>query len=81
MAEEWLRFCSLTFQVNSLNSTHAGGRMIFDFITYGLLASIFVVNTLRMFVDKPKKALQMAPLSWQRLLGRGPKSNDNASEL
>jgi hypothetical protein len=59
----------------------SGGRMIFDFITYGLLASIFVVNTLRMFVEKPKKALQMAPLSWQRLLGRGHKSDDNASEL
>jgi len=55
--------------------------MIFDFITYGLLASIFVVNTLRIFVDKPKKALQMAPLSWQRLLGRGHKSDDDASEL
>ena len=44
--------------------------MIFDLITYGLLASIFVVNTLRMFYEKPKNALQSTPLPWQRLLGR-----------
>ena len=31
--------------------------MIFDLLTYAILASIFVINTLRMFVDKPKNAL------------------------
>ena len=44
--------------------------MIFDLITYVLLASIFVVNTLRMFFEKPKNAMQPALLPWQRLLGR-----------
>ena len=44
--------------------------MIFDLITYTLLGSIFVVNTLRMFFEKPKNVLQSAPLPWQRLLGR-----------
>jgi hypothetical protein len=49
--------------------------MMFDLITYGLLASIFIVNTLRMFIDKPKNTLQAAPLSWQRLLRRRQKSD------
>jgi len=47
--------------------------MIFDLITYGLLASIFIVNTLRMFVEKPRNALQVAQLPWQRLLRRRQK--------
>lgn len=49
--------------------------MIFDLMTYGLLASVFVVNTLRMFVEKPKNALQAAPLPWERLLRRRSKSD------
>ena len=53
--------------------------MIFDLITYTLLASIFVVNTLRMFFDKPKNALQSAPLPWQRLLGRRSNAESEAS--
>lgn len=55
--------------------------MIFDFITYCLLASIFVVNTLRMFVEKPKNALPIDPLPWQRLLGRRSKSESDASKF
>lgn len=55
--------------------------MIFDLITYGLLASIFVVNTLRMFIEKPKNALQTAPLPWQRWLGRRSKSESEASKF
>jgi len=54
--------------------------MIFDFITYGLLASIFVVNMLRMFIDKPNKALQTAELPWQRLLQRRQKGGAKAEE-
>jgi len=53
--------------------------MIFDLITYTLLASIFVVNTLRMFFEKPKNALQPAPLPWQRLLGRRSNAESKAS--
>ena len=49
----WLNSRQLTQEAN----------MIFDLITYGLLASIFVVNTLRMFYEKPKNALQSAPVT------------------
>lgn len=54
--------------------------MIFDLITYVLLASIFVVNTLRMFVDKPKNALHTAQLPWERLLRRRHKANADTSD-
>jgi hypothetical protein len=53
--------------------------MIFDLITYGLLASVFVINTLRMFVDKPK--LQTPQLPWQRLLRPRSKSESEASKF
>jgi hypothetical protein len=49
--------------------------MFFDLVTYGLLASIFVVNTLRIFIDKPSNSLQRAALSWDRLLRRRLKPN------
>lgn len=55
--------------------------MIFDLITYGLLASIFVVNTLRMFVEKPKNALQTSHLPWQRLLRRRSKSGSQSIDF
>ena len=55
--------------------------MIFDLITYGLLASVFVVNTLRMFVDKPKNALPTTQLPWQRLLRPRSKSDSEASNF
>ena len=55
--------------------------MIFDLITYGLLASVFVINTLRMFVDKPKNALQTPQLPWQRLLRPRSKSEAEASKF
>jgi len=54
--------------------------MIFDLITYGLLASIFVVNILRMFVEKPKNALQTNQLPWERLLRRRSKSNSQSGD-
>jgi len=54
--------------------------MIFDLITYGLLGSVFVVNTLRMFVDKPNKALQTARLPWERLLRRNRKVNVDSGD-
>ena len=54
--------------------------MIFDLITYGLLASIFVVNTLRMFVEKPTNALQAVPLPWERLLRRRQKLNSESDK-
>ena len=44
--------------------------MIFDWLTYAILASIFVVQTLRMFVEKPKNAELMAEQPWQRWLKR-----------
>ena len=55
--------------------------MIFHLITYGLLASIFVVNTLPMFIDKPRNTLQTAPLSWERLLRRRQKLDAKASDI
>ena len=55
--------------------------MIFDLITYGLLATIFVVNTLRMFVEKPKSALQTTQLPWERLLRRRQKPEAEASDF
>ena len=36
-----------------------------ELITYGLLAGIFIVNGLRMFIEKPKTALQSAEPRWQ----------------
>jgi hypothetical protein len=54
--------------------------MIFDLITYGVLASIFVVNTLRMFINKPN-ALQPAQLPWERLLRRRQKTETETSDL
>lgn len=32
--------------------------MVSDLIAYGLLASIFVLNGLRMFIEKPRMALK-----------------------
>lgn len=55
--------------------------MIFDLITYGLLATIFVVNTLRMFVEKPKRALQTTQLPWERLLRRRQKPEAEAGDF
>ena len=40
--------------------------MTSELITYGLLASIFIVNGLRMFIEKPKKAFEITEHSWQR---------------
>ena len=55
--------------------------MIFDLITYGLLATIFVINTLRMFVEKPKRALQTTQLPWERLLRRRQKPEAEAGDF
>ena len=44
--------------------------MVSDLVSYGLLASIFIVNGLRMFIDKPKKALDMPLPPWQFLKRR-----------
>jgi hypothetical protein len=55
--------------------------MIFDLITYCLLGSVFVVNTLRMFIDKPNKSLQTAQLPWERLLRRRQKADAGASDV
>jgi len=55
--------------------------MIFDLITYALLGSVFVVNTLRMFIDKPNKALQTSPLPWERLLRRRHEAKADASDV
>ena len=41
-----------------------------ELITYGLLASIFIVTGLRMFIEKPKKAFEVTEQPWQRLKRR-----------
>ena len=38
--------------------------MVSELITYGLLVSIFIVHGLRMFIEKPKKALQVPQQPW-----------------
>jgi hypothetical protein len=48
----------------------AGGTMVSDLITYGLLASIFILNGLRMFVEKPKKAEEVPLQPWHLLKRR-----------
>jgi hypothetical protein len=44
--------------------------MVSDIITYGLLVSIFIVNGLRMFIDKPNRISNFSA----RLLGRPEKT-------
>jgi hypothetical protein len=41
--------------------------MVSDLISYGLLASIFVVTGLRMFVEKPNKLKELPLPSWKRI--------------
>jgi hypothetical protein len=43
--------------------------MVADLIAYGLLASIFILNGLRLFVEKPRRALEF-PLRPRLLLKR-----------
>jgi hypothetical protein len=51
----------------------AGEQMIADLISYGLLASIFVVTGLRMFVEKPNKVKELPLAPWRR---KRPNSRD-----
>jgi len=41
-----------------------------ELITYGILASIFIVTGLRMFIEKPKKAREVAEQPGPRLKRR-----------
>lgn len=41
--------------------------MVSDFISYGLLASAFIVTGLRMFVEKPNKLKEIPSIGWKRL--------------
>lgn len=51
-----------------------------ELITYGLLASIFIVTGLRMFIEKPKKALELTEQPWPRLKRRqAPRSESTDS--
>jgi hypothetical protein len=43
-----------------------GGTMVSDLIMYALLASIFIVTGLRMFVEKPNK-LKEIPVARKRI--------------
>jgi hypothetical protein len=38
-----------------------------DLITYALLASVFIVTGLRMFVDKPNKLKELPLPRWKRV--------------
>lgn len=49
--------------------------MVSDLITYGLLASIFIVIGLRMFIEKPKKALEVPQQPWHLLKRRQESRN------
>ena len=41
-----------------------------ELITYGLLASIFIVTGLRMFIEKPKAVREVGEQPWQGLKRR-----------
>ena len=41
--------------------------MLSDLISYGLLASIFVVTGLRNFIEKPNQANQFSLRPWRRV--------------
>lgn len=50
--------------------------MVSDLISYGLLASIFVVTGLRMFVEKPNRVKEL-PLLWKKVKAESrPTSRD-----
>ena len=40
--------------------------MISDLIAYALLASVFIVTGLRMFVEKPNKLTEIPIFRWKR---------------
>jgi hypothetical protein len=40
--------------------------MLSDLMSYGLLASVFVVTGLRMFIEKPNSAKQFCLRPWRR---------------
>ncbi len=51
--------------------------MVSDLISYGLLASLFVVTGLRMFVEKPNKVKEFPLPSWKRIKSNSrPTSRD-----
>jgi hypothetical protein len=41
--------------------------MASDLVTYALLASIFIVTGLRMFVEKPNKLKELPFARWKRI--------------
>jgi len=42
--------------------------MVSDLITYALLASVFVVTGLRMFVEKPNKLTEIPLFRWKKVV-------------
>jgi hypothetical protein len=49
--------------------------MVSDLISYGLLASVFVVTGLRILVEKPNKLKEIPVLRWKRTKAdRNPKA-------
>jgi hypothetical protein len=68
----WRAFCAPPPRANieQLNSSRQEKAMGSELITYGLLASIFIVNGLRMFIEKPRKAFEVAERRWQGLKRR-----------
>jgi hypothetical protein len=48
-------FCVTQAQDSVASKTGGNQMMVSDLIMYGLLASIFIVTGLRMFVEKPNK--------------------------
>jgi hypothetical protein len=49
--------------------------MVSDLISYGLLASVFVVTGLRMFVEKSNKLKEIPAIRWKRgKAGKNPKA-------
>ena len=41
--------------------------MVSDLISYGLLASVFIVTGLRILVEKPNKPKEIPAIRWKRV--------------
>jgi hypothetical protein len=54
--------------------------MVSDLISYGLLASVFVVTGLRILVEKPNKLKEIPALRWKKIKSdRKPKATSRDS--
>ena len=65
MKGEWLDFCLTSLGRAGRKLGFNGGDKMSDLVSYALLAAIFVITGLRMFVEKPKKFTETEALHGQ----------------